>query len=129
MSTCCPDVLGSNPANIKWNVVRGDTATLTVEFLDSNEITYFDTSDWEYVATAYDSKNDSFDELEVDIASPGGLITITATSDVTFNWGTGVKGKISELSFDLQVTMPDGTVWTPVLGVISVIADVTGGYL
>lgn len=127
MSNCCPDVLGSSPANIKWNIVRGDTATLTVEFLNNDEISYFDTTGWEFVATAYDSKNDSFDELEVDLTN--NILTITALPDVTFNWGSGVKGKVSELSFDLQVTMPDDTVWTPVLGIISVIADVTGGYL
>jgi hypothetical protein len=127
MSTCCPDILGSNPANIKWNIIRGDTAVLTVEFLNNDEVTYFDASGWDFVATAYDSKNDSFDELEIDFSD--NKLTITALPDVTENWGSGVKGKISELSFDVQVTMPDDTVWTPVIGIISVIADVTGGYL
>jgi hypothetical protein len=34
---------------------------------------------------------------------------------------------VAELSYDLQVTKSDGTIWTPVIGNIVVIGDVTYG--
>jgi hypothetical protein len=36
---------------------------------------------------------------------------------------------VAELTFDLQVVIENETVWTPVIGTISVIGDVTGGSL
>lgn len=126
-ATCCPDeYFGSNPIIIRWNIVRGDTAKLRVEFLDNDEVTFFDTSDWEFASSAYDSRGDLLDELEV-IASDG-YVDIVASSDITANWGTGSGSVVAELAFDLEVIIDD-TVWTPVLGTITVIGDVTGGSL
>lgn len=132
MSMCGPEVFGADPVSIKWNVVRGDTSPLRIEFLEDDETTYFDTSDWTYKATSYDSKTDFLDELEV---TPGaGYVDIMAPSSITELWGSGYKSIVAELMFDLQVTIDtpninmDGpTVWTPVIGTISVIGDVTGG--
>jgi hypothetical protein len=36
---------------------------------------------------------------------------------------------VTELAFDLQVTIDGATVWTPVIGTITVLGDVTGGSL
>ena len=123
MTMCGPEIFGADPARIKWNVVRGDTASLRVEFLDNDEVTYFDTSDWEYVASSYDPKGDIIDEL---IVTPGnGYVDIIAGPDLTQYWGTGYGSALAELNFDLQVTI-DNTVWTPVVGNILVIGDVSG---
>lgn len=123
MTMCGPEIFGADPARIKWNVVRGDTASLRVEFLDNDEVTYFDTSDWEYVASSYDPKGDIIDELTV---TPGnGYVDIIAGPDLTQYWGTGYGSALAELNFDLQVTIDD-TVWTPVIGNILVIGDVSG---
>ena len=66
---CAPIIekFGASPANIQWTVVRGDTATLLVEFLEDDEVTGFDTSDWTYTATAYDPVGDVLDELTVEV--------------------------------------------------------------
>ena len=123
MTMCGPEIFGADPARIKWNVVRGDTASIRVEFLDNDEVTYFDTSDWEYIASSYDPKGDIIDELTV---TPGeGYVDIIAGPDLTQYWGTGYGSALAELSFDLQVTIGD-TVWTPVIGNILVIGDVSG---
>jgi hypothetical protein len=126
MATCDTEIYGSTPANIVWNIVRGDTATLRVDFLEDDEVTAVDIDDWEFTASAYDFKADVTDELEVEIFT--GYVIITATSDITENWGLGYRKKIAELAFDLQVTIDD-VVWTPVLGTISIAGDVTGGTL
>ena len=124
MSMCGPDVFGADPVSIKWNVVRGDTSPLRIEFLEDDEITYFDTSDWTYKATSYDSKTDFLDELEV---TPGeGYVDIMAPASITELWGSGYKSMVAELMFDLEVTIDNETVWTPVIGTISVIGDVSG---
>jgi hypothetical protein len=120
---CGPEIFGADPARIKWNVVRGDTASIRVEFLENDETTHFDTSDWEYAASSYDPKGDIIDELTV---TPGeGYVDIIAGPDLTQYWGTGYGSALAELSFDLQVTIGD-TVWTPVIGNILVIGDVSG---
>ena len=38
---CAPTIekYGASPANIQWTVVRGDSATLKIEFFEDNEIT------------------------------------------------------------------------------------------
>lgn len=126
MTNCSPEIFGANPANIKWQVVRGDTSSLRVEFLENDEITLFDTSGWDFLATSYDFRGDVLDQLEV---SPGnGYVDITATSEITDFWGTGYSSTVAELAFDLQVTIDD-TVWTPVVGTILVLGDVSGGSL
>lgn len=122
---CDPDIFGADPVNIRWSVVRGDTSTIKIEFLDNDEVTYFDTTDWKYVASAYEKKTDIVDELEVTAHS--GYVIVTANSDITANWGTTYGGVVAELQFDLEITLSDKTVWTPVIGLISVSSDVSTG--
>ena len=124
MNLCSPEIFGADPARIKWNIVRGDTSPLRVEFLQDDEVTYFDTSDWTYEATSYDPQSDFLDSLEV---TPGeGYVDIMAPASVTSLWGTGFKSVVTELTFDLQVTIDGETIWTPLIGTILVIGDVTG---
>lgn len=127
MTSCAPEVFGADPANIKWQVVRGDTSILRVEFLENDEVSAYDTSGWSYLASAYDSRGDVIDELEVEAAD--NYVDIIATSDITQYWGTGYSSTVAELAFDLQVTIDEDTIWTPVIGIISVLGDVTGGSL
>jgi hypothetical protein len=127
MTICSPEVFGADPANITWQVVRGDTATIRVEFLENDEATYYDTTDWEYSSTTYDFFGDVLDELTV---TPGnGYVDITAPYEITELWGGGYRSLSAELAFDLQVVLDTDTVWTPVLGTIRVLADVTAGRL
>jgi hypothetical protein len=124
MNLCSPEIFGADPARIKWNIVRGDTSPLRVEFLQDDEVTYFDTSDWTYEATSYDPQSDFLDSLEV---TPGeGYVDIMAPASVTQFWGTGFKSVVTELTFDLQVTIDGETIWTPLIGTISVLGDITG---
>lgn len=123
-NNCSPDLFGAQPANIKWNVVRGDTATINVEFYQPDETTVYDTTGWTYLATAYNPKTDTYYTLDVE--DLGASVKITATPLITQDWGTGIGSQVAELKFDLQVTTLDDTVWTPVIGTISVTGDVTG---
>jgi len=127
MSSCENEIFGSDPVNIRWSVVRGDTSTLRVDFLNNDETTYIDTDGWTYNASAYDRKTDIIDELEVEAFD--GYVIVTAPADITSFWGSTYGGLVAELTFDLEVTLndADSTVWTPVLGSISVIGDVAGG--
>jgi hypothetical protein len=120
-------VLGIEPVNIRWNVTRGDTSSIRVQFLESDEETSVDTSTWVFEATAFNNRTKIFDDLDVRV--DGNDIVITATSDLTEFWGTGFKSTVAELSFDLQVVIDRFTVWTPIVGTITVIGDVTGGRL
>ena len=118
-----PDNFGADPARIKWSIVRGDTSSIRIDFLDNDETTAYDTTNWSYVASAYDAKNNSVDELTVE--SGNGYVIVSIDPDISANWGTGYSSTVAELAFDLEVTMDD-TVWTPILGTISVMADVSG---
>jgi hypothetical protein len=127
---CAPTIekFGATPANIQWTVVRGDSASFTVSMLENDEVTPFDTEGWTYAATAYDPSSDVLDELTVTVAD--GVVTVSAPAEVTANWGTKYKTVVSELSFDLQAKVPDGAstiTWTPVIGTICVLGDVTPG--
>jgi hypothetical protein len=120
---CGPEIFGANPVKIKWNVVRGDSASLRVEFLENDEQTRFSTSGWTYKASAYDPKGDTIDELEV--VSHNGYIDIKATPEITQYWGTGYTTQVAELTFDLEVTIDEVT-WTPVIGTVLVYGDISG---
>jgi hypothetical protein len=125
---CSPTVekFGATPANIQWAVVRGDSASFTVSLLENDEVTEFDTEGWTYSATAYDPTSDFLDELSV--SAEGSVITVSASADLTANWGTKYSSVVAELSFDLQATIPDANstiTWTPVIGTICVLGDVT----
>ena len=124
MSSCEPEVFGADPVNIRWNIVRGDTSTIRVDFLNDDETTPLSTTGWKFIASAYDRKTDIVDELEVDGFS--GYAVITAPAEITSQWGTTYGGIVAELSFDLEITIDD-TVWTPVVGTISVVGDVSTG--
>ena len=127
MSICAPDVLGVEPVNVTWNLVRGDTASIRIDFLQEDETTAIDISGWEIIASAYDPRTTFTDELEVTVNS--GHIIVTAPAEITENWGTGIRARVNELSFDVEVTLDDDSIWTAVRGFISVIGDVTGGSL
>jgi hypothetical protein len=127
---CSPTIekFGATPANIQWTVVRGDSASFTVSLLENDEVTEFNTTGWTYKATAYDPTSDVLDELTVSV--DGSVVTVTASADVTANWGTKYKSVVAELSFDLQAKVPDGNsfiTWTPVIGTICVLGDITPG--
>lgn len=126
-SPCSPEIFGADPANIKWRIVRGDTAPLRVEFYENDEVTPYDIDGWEFEASTYDFKGDVIDELEV---TPGnGYVDIVAPASITSLWGVGYGSVVAELAFDLQVTIDGDTVWTPVVGTITVLGDITGGRL
>jgi len=124
MTLCGPEVFGADPVRIKWQVVRGDNAKIRIEFLENDETTYYDIDDWTFLATTYDAKGDILDELE--IIAGDGYIDVLANPEITEFWGTGYSSVTAELMFDVQVTIDDGTVWTPVIGTISVLGDVSG---
>jgi hypothetical protein len=122
-----PQIVGADPAIVQWTLVRGDTSPLLIEFYQTDETTFYDTSDWEFAATSYDYKGDVLDELEV--VAGDGYVNIVAPASITQFWGTGYKSVVAELAFDLQVTIDNETIWTPVIGTIKVLGDVTGGSL
>ena len=135
---CSPIIekLGASPANIQWTVVRGDNSNLKVEFLEDDEVTPYDTSEWSFSATAYDPSSDVLDDLVVETYQ-NGIVYILADKNITENWGrTKYKPVVAELRFDLTATIPgDGvsggggdeeTTWTPVVGTICVLGDVSG---
>lgn len=127
MTLCGPETFGTIPVNMRWNVVRGDTSSITVEFFESDEETYIDTSSWDFIATAYDPKSDEAYDLEIEAES--GTVVITATSDITSEWGIGVGQRVLQLHFDLEITTTDDIVWTPIVGTINVTGDISGGNL
>lgn len=123
---------GVSPANIQWTVVRGDTATLKIEFWENDETTAYDITGWIFESEAYDPITDI--TYPLDTLAGSNYVTITAPATDTEAWGTGLGSVVAELSFDLQVTIPglsgqDNTVWTPVIGTICVLGDITGGSL
>jgi len=129
---CAPTIekYGASPANIQWTVVRGDSATLKIEFFEDDEVTYWDTDGWTFSSTAFDPTGEVLDELTV--TDEAGYVTISISADTTLNWGTQYKTVVAELPFDLQVTIPGGsgeedTIWTPVTGTICVLGNVSPG--
>lgn len=131
MCTSSIQKYGANPISVKWNIVRGDTAELYVDFLELDETTGFDCAGWTYKATAYDINGDVLDELVT--LSDGHSVTIQAPASLTLNWGSSYKSVVAELPFDLQVIIEEDsgpyedTVWTPIIGTITVIGDVSPG--
>jgi hypothetical protein len=117
------DNYGANPTNIQWTVVRGDTAKLRIDFFENDEVTFQDTSTWTYSASAYNPKTSNVDTLNT--YAGAGYVEITAPPSITSTWGTGYSPVVAELSFDLQITIEEEIVWTPVIGNIVVIPDIT----
>ena len=135
-SSCSPSLeqFGAEPVNVQWKVVRGSNGSLTVDFLEIDETTAFDTAGWTYKATSYDPLGNVLDDLPVEATT--GSVTISVDSCITENWGTGYKNIVAELPFDLQVTIPgisvsgsetQDIIWTPVIGTICVLGNVTPG--
>ena len=132
---CTPTIekLGATPANIQWTVVRGDSSTLAVQFLQDDEVTGWNISTWTFSSSAYDPTGDILDELVVTVS--GSTATIFISADITKNWGSRYTSVVAELPFDLQATIPksagdlENTVWTPVIGSICVLGDITPGGL
>lgn len=114
---------GSDPAIIKWTVIRGDSSSIRLDFLHNDETTYYNTDTWTYKASAYDPKTDIIDDLNT--VSGSGYVDIKIPASLSSNWGVGYKSQIAELNFDIEVTIGE-TVWTPVTGIISVLGDVSG---
>jgi hypothetical protein len=121
-----PESFGNTPAIVKWNVVRGDTARLRVDFLENDETTTFDIDEWNFASTTYDNRGDVLDSLTVEVED--GYVNIIAPPEITSFWGSGYNGTVAEIAFDLEVQIDD-IIWTPVLGTIKVAADVTAGTL
>jgi hypothetical protein len=121
-----PESFGNTPAIVKWNVVRGDTARLRVDFLQNDETTVIDIDEWNFASTTYDNRGDILDSLTVEVEN--GYVNIIATPEITSFWGSGYNGTVAEIAFDLEVQIGD-IIWTPVLGTIKVAADVTAGTL
>jgi hypothetical protein len=123
MTSSIPESFGAEPAFITWKVVRGDTARLRVEFWQNDETTKYDTSEWSFASTAYDFKGDALDTL---VVTPGtGYVDIYATPEITSGWGLGHNTISAELAFDLQIIIDPDTIWTPIIGTIVVLSDVT----
>ena len=123
MTNSYPDFVGADPINLKWKVVRGDTSTMRVEFLNNDEVTLYDTDAWTYASTAYDFKGDAVDSLTV--TAGVGYVDILITPEISSGWGLGYNSISAELAFDLQVTIDENTIWTPIIGTIVVLSDVT----
>jgi hypothetical protein len=124
------DKYGADPINVQWTVVRGNTATLTVDFLEADEVTEWDTEGWTYKATSYDPQGNVLDDLPVEI--DGGSITLVVPDCTTEKWGTTYASVVAELQFDIRVTIPgegsfSDTIWTPIIGTICVLGNVTPG--
>lgn len=117
------DFFGADPARIIWKIVRGDSSTLKVDFLENDESTNFDTSGWEYASFAYDPKTDTQYELEVSTTDSG--VNIFVSPDISVEWGLTYNPVVAELLFDLQVSFGD-EIWTPIVGTITVAGDVGG---
>lgn len=126
MTMSIPESFGNTPAIVKWNVVRGDTARLRVDFLENDETTVIDIEEWNFASTTYDNRGDILDSLTVEVED--GYVNIIATPEITSFWGSGYNGTVAEIAFDLEVQIGD-IIWTPVLGTIKVAADVTAGTL
>ena len=115
------DVLYVDAANNKVGIgTSSPNAKLSVKSSGTNS--------WVFRATAYDQSGDILDALDCE---PGtGFVDIKAYPSVTKNWGLKYLRTVAELPFDVQVTIPElieDTVWTPVIGTIHVLGDITPG--
>lgn len=127
MTSCCPEdtTFGADPLNARWTIVRGDTASFRVQFVEDDEVTAYDTTGWTYLSYTYNFKGEVLDQLTVTTGAT--YVDIIAPKTITQTWGTGYTKVVAELAFDLQVTKADGTVWTPIIGTITVLGETKGG--
>jgi len=125
-NTNSPILIGSEPSNIKWTIVRGDDASATFEWYEDDEVTFKNTSTWTYAASAYNPKTKT--KYTLTSTAGNGKVTISIPNTISSLWGTGSTAIVAELNFDLEVTIA-GKKWTPVLGNIVVRSDITGSAL
>lgn len=128
-SSCSSDsaiLIGAEPQNIKWTVVRGDDISAKFEWYEDDGVTLKDTTGWTYLASAYNSKTST--KYTLTVASGAGYVTVSAANNMTATWGTGSSNIVAELIFDLQVTISSKK-WTPIIGTIVVRSDITGSTL
>lgn len=127
-STCSDSVIqiGSEPSNIKWNLVRGDDASATFNWYEDDGVTAKDTTGWTYLASAYDPK--TLTKYSLTVSSGAGYVSVTIPNATSALWGTGSANIVAELRFDLQVTISSKK-WTPVIGNIVVYSDISGSSL
>ena len=120
-------VFGNTPANIKWEINRGDSAELKIQFFESDEVTFWDTEGWDFVASAYDPVNDAVEELETFLDEDG--IRLRVDSNLSAEWGSGFGKVVLNLPFDLKAIIPGNpeNTWTIISGTIVVNADVSSG--
>jgi hypothetical protein len=121
-----PILIGSEPSNIKWTVVRGDDASATFEWYEDDGVTPKNTSAWSYAASAYNPKTKT--KYILTCTAGTGKVTVDIPSATSALWGTGSSAIVAELNFDLQVTVA-GKKWTPILGNLVVRSDITGSAL
>lgn len=110
LSTGCCDqeTIGADPLYFKWNVVRGDTSSLTFQFLMNDEVTELDMSDWTFVATAFNNKNQTSYDLDVSVT--GGNVEVTATAGDSYEifWSSPNSSAVKVESLTgLTGTKPD----------------------
>jgi len=118
-----PEYFGAEPARILWKIVRGDSSSIRIDFLENDESTGFDCSGWSYASVAYNPKTDT--EYDLDVDYEGHSVIISIPPQTSMLWGRIYGTVVAELLFDLQVDT--GTeVWTPIVGSIIVIGDVGG---
>lgn len=125
-SSDSPILIGAEPQNIKWSVVRGDDISAKFEWYEDDGVTLKDTTEWTYLASAYDPKTAT--KYTLTTTAGTGNVVISASNTTTSTWGTGSAAIVAELLFDLQVTI-SGKKWTPIVGTIVVRSDITGSTL
>jgi hypothetical protein len=112
---------GESPAKIVWNIVRGDDSSIEITLLDDNGQP-LSAYGWSYASKARGSSQ----LYSLTVTSVGNVVTVKAPSATTSLWGAGATtNPAAQLPFDLQVTKGDGSKWTPVIGKIVVIPDVS----
>ena len=125
-SSNSPISLGSEPQNIKWNIVRGDDASAVFEWYEDDGVTLKNTTSWTYAASAYDPKTTT--KYTLTCTAGTGNVTVSIPNSMSSTWGTGSAAIVADLIFDLQITI-NSKKWTPVIGNIVVRSDITGSSL
>lgn len=113
--------VGEAPAKIIWNLVRGDDSSIDITLLADDGLP-MNTDGWTYFSKAsYNGTLYSLNTTSVDH-----VVTIKATANTTALWGEGkTTNPAAQLPFDLEAIRDDGTKWTPVIGRIVVVPDIT----
>ena len=115
--------LGSNPPEIRWTVVRGDSAAFRVYVTnDAREPLYL--NDWEIAMDIYRPSTSqvivSLSPEPIEFQDSEGTFTVNLTSSQSELLETGDI-------FDIQLTelLSEGRVWTVAKGSMVILEDVT----